>query len=181
MLFARICEDLPIAFNMLLYVVDIKIKGHNQVRVFMYFSAAGSLNAIVHILAPKVSIKTIQTKPKIREKISAYEPLFLSFFGWLLIALTEGKSIKATEFVRVAGNRMTGSAIPVKMPRVSNASELVNPLFSSVIGMRIVSMLCMAVSDKRFKLTGSAVFLISFEYFRMLIREVFSLFLKLVL
>ena len=56
-----------------------------------------------------------------------------------------------TEFVRVEGNKISGSAIPVKIPYISREPDLLNPEKRSLSGINRTSMPARTVSRTLFR------------------------------
>ena len=59
-----------------------------------------------------------------------------------------------TEFVRVEGNKTSGSAIPVKIPYISRESDLLKPDKRSRLGINRTSMPASTVSRTLFRVRG---------------------------
>lgn len=63
----------------------------------------------------------------------------------------------AAEFVSVAGKRISGSAIPVKIPKTLRESLEVSPDICSLAGIRITSILPRRVSSILFMVRGTEI------------------------
>ena len=62
-----------------------------------------------------------------------------------------------TEFVRVEGNKISGSAIPVKIPYISRESDLLKPDNRSLLGINRTSMPASTVSRTLFRVRGTDI------------------------
>ena len=60
-----------------------------------------------------------------------------------------------TEFVRVDGNKISGSAIPVKIPYISREPDLLKPDKRSLLGINRTSMPARTVSRTLFRVRGT--------------------------
>lgn len=66
-----------------------------------------------------------------------------------------GNSIVAMEFVIADGNKMQGSAIPVKIPYVLNEVEVESPDKIKQFGMETASILCSTFNKTRLAVSGT--------------------------
>lgn len=132
--------------------------GQIQESVRIKLPASGLLNRKIPIHFPDISRKIQQKHPRNMQEQAIFEmiawSLRFSFISW--ISATVGRSMEDTALVIAEGNRIQGSAIPVRTPYTCKDREEDIPEYWRKTGMDTASILCRMFNNTRLAVRGKA-------------------------
>lgn len=122
-------DVLPRPFNILINAVLVYRNGQIKASVIMKLPASLLWKIRFPIIFPRTKNPAMQRKPREKQQKTTFRINLgrLSRKSETWSSATVGRSMVETEFVIADGNRMQGSAIPVRTPYVLKESDKVSP------------------------------------------------------